>query len=143
MKLLLQRTRLLPDKTVGNLSINGKFYCFTLEDTVRPDGIKVMGQTAIPAGTYKVCVTWSNRFSKPLPQILDVPGFEGVRLHGGNTEADTQGCVLVGFELDATRNIIYRSASANLTERLAPKLSPNVSGKYEQITIEIRNPESK
>ena len=143
MKLVLQRTKLLPTKTLGNLSIDGKFYCFTLEDTLRPEGVKVKGQTAIPAGIYKVCVTWSNRFRKPLPQILDVPGFDGIRLHGGNTDADTEGCVLVGFNLDASRNIIYRSASAQLTTMLTPKLSKEISKTYEPITIEIRNPEGK
>ena len=142
MKLVLQRTKLLDTRTLGNLSIDGKLFCFTLEDAVRPAGVKIKGCTAIPAGTYKVCVTWSNRFQKPLPQILDVPGFDGIRLHGGNTEADTEGCVLVGFNLDASRNIIYRSASAQLTAILSPKLSPSVSKTSEPITIEIRDPKA-
>lgn len=93
--------------TIGELHINGEFFCHTLEDIVRPAGeAKVPGETAIPAGQYQVELTvsgaavrgrlWTPNHDFKLPQILNVPGFEGVRIHAGNTDRDTEGCVLVG-----------------------------------------------
>ncbi len=96
MKLELRRTDLLTGCTLGELFINGRFECYTLEDKVRDNGVKVYGSTAIPKGTYDLSVTFSNRFQKQLPLLHDVPGFEGVRIHTGNTNQDTEGCILVG-----------------------------------------------
>ena len=91
--------------TLGKIiaSVDGKVvHTFrTLEDPVHTDGKKVWGDTAIPAGTYTVRVRYSNRFKKDLPGIENVPGFEGVLIHGGNTKADTRGCILVGTQLQA------------------------------------------
>src|SRR5437016_12997118 len=92
------------DATIGELQVDGAFECFTLEDTVREGDIfqvKVPGQTAIPAGTYQIKMTFSQRFQRVLPLIVDVPNFAGVRIHAGNTSADTEGCILVGRERDA------------------------------------------
>ena len=94
MHLLLTRTFFSPRATVGTLAIDGVFACHVLEDAVRPT--KVYGQTAIPAGTYEVTITCSRRFRQPLPLLLGVPGYEGVRMHVGNAPADTQGCLLLG-----------------------------------------------
>ena len=80
--------------TLGLLLIDGVFTCWTLEDVVRP--VKIPGETAIPAGRYAVQWSLSQRFQKLLPEILTVPGFTGIRIHAGNTQADTAGCVLVG-----------------------------------------------
>lgn len=78
------------------------YKCHTLEDPVRePGAAKVWGDTAIPAGTYKVALRFSNRFQKELPGIQGVPGFEGILIHSGNTKADTHGCILVGTQLQA------------------------------------------
>ena len=96
MKLTLARRPSANGATIGDLSINGVHECYTCEDVVRPEGEKVYGQTAIPAGTYRVIITQSPRFKRRLPLLLDVPGFEGVRIHPGNTAADTEGCILPG-----------------------------------------------
>ena len=80
--------------TMGILLIDGVFTCWTLEDVVRP--VKIPGETAIPAGRYDVRLSLSQRFQKVLPEILAVPGFTGIRIHAGNTQADTHGCLLVG-----------------------------------------------
>jgi hypothetical protein len=94
--MLMQLTRkwVTARSTVGELAIDGKFECFTLEDVVRKEKIK--GETAIPAGTYEIAVTFSNRFQKYMPLLINVPNFEGIRIHSGNTPADTEGCILVG-----------------------------------------------
>lgn len=98
MKLTLERIYKADTYTIGKLYIDGKYYCDTLEDTVRdlPKEKKIYGKTAIPAGTYKVRVTYSPRFKRPLPLLLDVPYFEGIRFHRGNSETDTSGCILPG-----------------------------------------------
>jgi len=80
--------------TMGILLIDGVFACWTLEDVVRP--AKIPGETAIPSGCYDVRLSLSQRFQKVLPEVLAVPGFTGIRIHAGNTQADTHGCVLVG-----------------------------------------------
>jgi len=81
--------------TLGTLSIGNQIFQ-TLEDVVR-DGPKIPGKTAIPAGSYKVIINWSSRFQKHMPLLLDVPGFDGIRIHSGNTAADTEGCILLGL----------------------------------------------
>ena len=96
MDLRLDRLWLAPLDTLGALSIDGLFECFVLEDQVRAPGIKVPGQTAIPAGRYRLSITPSARFKEALPLLADVPGFEGIRIHAGNTHDDTEGCLLVG-----------------------------------------------
>lgn len=94
MKLLLKRQPSSAKSTIGELYVDGVFECHTLEDVVRD--VKIHGETAIPAGTYKVIINMSNRFKRLLPLLLNVPDFEGVRIHSGNSDADTSGCVLVG-----------------------------------------------
>lgn len=96
MKVEVKRTFKGTEYTIGKLYIDGHYLCDTLEDTVR-NGVKIAGKTAIPAGTYKVKKTMSPRFKKVLPEILNVPGFTGVRIHAGNTATDTDGCLLLGL----------------------------------------------
>lgn len=94
MDLTLRRRWLTDVSTIGVLEA-GDFWCFTLEDPVH-DGPKIAGRTAIPAGRYRIIVSWSPRFQRRLPLLLQVPQFSGVRIHAGNSAADTEGCILVG-----------------------------------------------
>ena len=92
--------------TIGKLYINGTYFCDTLEDTDRglADTMqvneilakKVKAQTAIPTGKYDIILSFSPRFKRVLPLLLSVKGFEGIRIHAGNTAEDTEGCLLVG-----------------------------------------------
>ena len=95
-KLKLIRKKFFEKSTLGELFIDDKFECYTLEDKVRPPGEKVPGETAIPAGIYKVVIDYSDRFHRLMPHLLDVPMFTGIRIHSGNTNQDTEGCILVG-----------------------------------------------
>ena len=94
MKLYLLRKFKGADYTIGQLFIDGEYFCDTLEDVVRDSKIK--HETAIPAGTYKIDLTFSAKFKKILPILIDVPGFEGIRIHAGNDKSHTSGCLLVG-----------------------------------------------
>ena len=98
MKLELKRKWETSESTIGELYIDGKFFCYTLEDVVRDPGIKVPGETAIPADTYEVIIDKSKRFGRLMPHILNVPMFDGIRIHSGNKAEDTEGCVLVGTQ---------------------------------------------
>lgn len=106
MKLELKRVALRDTYTIGKLYINDVYFCDAIEDKVRDlnhDGDlddkgegKVYGETAIPYGTYQVTITYSNRFKKDLPLLENVKGFDGIRIHPGNTAVDSHGCILVG-----------------------------------------------
>ena len=96
MRLVLKRIAFRKTYTIGKLYVDGVYFCDTLEDPVR-EGEKIYGRTAIPAGKYDVLITMSPRFRKMLPLLLNVPGFEGVRIHSGNKGDDTEGCILVGI----------------------------------------------
>ena len=105
MKLTLKRIALRPTYTIGKLYIDDVYFCDTIEDTVRDINKngkfdngekKVHSKTAIPYGTYEIKWTYSPRFKKYTPQLMDVPSFEGIRIHAGNTSADTEGCLILG-----------------------------------------------
>ncbi|MFY9610898.1 MAG: DUF5675 family protein [Blastocatellia bacterium] len=131
MELKLVRKQFTNDSTIGELSVNGKFECFTLEDRVR--AVKIKGETAIPLGAYEVVVTFSNRFKKPLPLFLNVPGFEGIRIHAGNTKKDTEGCILVGQT--KAKNMVGKSRAA--FDILFAKI--HAAAQKEKIFIEVVN----
>lgn len=122
MNLKILRETFNKDCTIGKLYVNGFFQCFTLEDVCREDtpgtwtqSLKVHAKTAIPYGTYKVVVDFSQRFQKNLPHLLDVPDFVGVRIHSGNTDKDTEGCILVG-EAKAANNVAIGNSRAAMAE---------------------------
>ena len=105
MKLTLKRIALRSTYTIGRLYVDGNYFCDTLEDTVRDlnkngkfdnGEKKVYAKTAIPYGTYEIKWTYSPRFKKYTPQLMNVPSFAGIRIHAGNTSADTEGCLLLG-----------------------------------------------
>lgn len=99
MKLRLVRLFKGDTYTIGALSVNGEKFCDTLEDRLRDlagGEAKVPGETAIPEGRYRVIVNRSPKFGRDLPRLLDVPMFEGVLIHRGNTAEDSAGCILVG-----------------------------------------------
>ena len=101
----LKRVALKDTYTIGKLYIDGQYFCDTIEDKVRDlnkDGVfddgevKIKGKTAIPYGTYEVVWTYSPRFGKYTPRLLNVNSFDGVLIHSGNTAEDTEGCIIVG-----------------------------------------------
>lgn len=117
MKMTLTRTVAEPGYTIGHLQCKDLDF-WTLEDTIREkEGVPVeewkqAGCTAIPYGTYQVILDFSNRFQKVLPRLLQVPGFTGVRIHSGNAACDTEGCVLVGKNVDPMAGRISNSRAA-------------------------------
>lgn len=144
MKLTLTRIFKGPDYTIGKLSIDGVYFCDTLEDTVRdlppvcpdtPQGKsctcreKVYARTAIPSGTYKITMEHSPRFRRALPYLDDVPHFLGILIHSGNTADDSAGCILVGRNKAKGKVLDSRVILQALIERI---------GKQSEITIEIR-----
>ena len=106
MEILVNRRTKTKLSTISDVTIDGVFFCYGLEDVDRgikqSDDIdviktkKVFAQTAIPAGRYEIIINFSNRFQQYMPLLLNVPGFEGVRIHPGNKAANTEGCLLLG-----------------------------------------------
>lgn len=119
--MLLEREWFSDKSTIGTLSFDGVHCCFTLEDTCRRK--KEHGTTAIPSGTYEVTLDYSERFKKIMPHVLNVPFFEGIRIHAGNTPEDTDGCILVGLRKD--KDAVYDSQKAYgiVMEMIQKKLS--------------------
>src|SRR5688572_21841057 len=134
MDLVLQRLEADETCTIGELSINGTFECWTLEDVVRADGIKIAGETAIPAGTYTIEISQSPRFGRLMPLLVNVNGFVGIRIHWGNDPGDTDGCILVGRQR-AHRRILESRAAFDI---LFAKLQ-EASNRAERIEISVLN----
>ena len=142
MKLELYRKYRKNGYTIGLLYADGKFVCNTLEDTDRGltsamserqiASIKVKGKTAIPTGVYSIIVTYSPRFKKQMPLLNNVKGFEGVRIHSGNTANDTEGCILCGKNTE-----VGKVTSSRIWTEKVYELINNAIRKRESVTIEI------
>lgn len=141
MKLTLKRIALRPTYTIGKLYIDDAYFCDTLEDTVRDTNKsgkfdngeqKIKGKTAIPYGTYEIKWTYSPRFKKYTPQLMNVPSFEGIRVHSGNTSADTEGCLILG-ENKQVGKVLNSRATINKFYPIIKEACSN--GK---VTIEIK-----
>ena len=121
----LQRNLSLPDRTIGDLSVNGKFICNTLEDKERLwynnlgalIGVKIFGKTAIPLGRYEIVMAYSERFKRKLPLLLKVPQFDGILIHGGVDPTSTEGCICVGKYDPVTKNI-YGAKSLGILDKV-------------------------
>lgn len=120
--------------TIGILYINGKRFCETLEDKIRDlsKEEKIYGETAIPAGRYRVVYNYSPKFKRNLPRLLNVPHFEGILIHPGNTAEDSAGCILVGRNTSIGKLTESRAYSDKLN-----KLIEEAQLKGEDIFIEV------
>ncbi len=144
MKLTLTRYELTTTRTFGKLEAeDGHRLCYTLEDAVRevpgqPVGNgKVHGKTAIPAGSYRITLENSPRFGLDTLTVNAVPGFTGVRMHAGNTEADTEGCPLLGMQVTPTGIMggTSRPAVALVKEVVRQAISEGRT-----VMLEVKNP---
>ena len=118
------------DYTISRLSIDGSYFCDTIEDPVRD--IKIKGNTAIPAGRYKVICTFSPRFNRILPLLEKVPNFEGIRIHPGNDQNDTEGCILPGLNKVKGKVVDSRIWFERLYRIIADALKKN-----EEVWLEV------
>lgn len=137
MILKLDRIHFGETFTVGKLFNGRDFLCYTIEDKVREvigkpvAEWKIAGKTAIPKGYYPVTVTMSNRFKRELPLLSNVEGFEGVRIHTGNTSADTEGCIILGSTWDNKSDFISGSKLA------FDKVFPLIKNSTDKVFIEL------
>ena len=140
MRLTVERKWRKEDYTIGVLYVNGVRLCNTLEDAVRPD--KIYGKTAIPKGSYRVLMnvkspkyqdrSWAKPYGGIVPRLRNVPNFNGVLIHVGNTAADTDGCILVG---DNTEKGKLSNSTNRFYELMGKLLSAALSGESIDITI--------
>ena len=120
--------------TIGVLIVDGEKFSDTLEDKVRDlnSEKKVYGETAIPAGKYKVVMSMSSKFKRIMPYLENVPQFTSIMIHPGNTPKDTLGCILVGENKKKGQLINSRKYSDELNKRINEAIE-----RKEQVWIEI------
>ncbi len=137
MKLEVKRDIFTKEYTQGTLSIDGEFFCYTLEDTDRflenGTGEKVYSKTAIPRGTYEVQLSYSPKFKRTMPILLNVPNFTAIRIHTGNTVEDTNGCILLGTSRTEQGTI---TESRKVFDKFFPLLVSALSKDKVFITVE-------
>ena len=136
MHLFLKREATVNQATPGKLHIDGEFICYTLEDVVRLQDIKVYGQTAIPAGEYLIWLRQSPHFGRVLPTLMNVPMFSDILIHRGNKSSDTNGCILVGFKREGDTIWESEKAETYLMKELTDASKRSVLA----ITIENADP---
>lgn len=144
MQITIVRKEFTDTYTIGELYLNGVFFCYTMEDKDRgiteDDSItdikkvKIVKRTAIPYGDYRIMLSYSVKLKRFLPLILDVPGFRGIRIHKGSTEEWSSGCVLVGMEklsgklnkiVDAEKKLLKALKAINEVEPIYIKIVKN------------------
>lgn len=141
MRLRLIREPSRDGATLGSLYVDDVWQCWTLEDAIReipgvhPREWKVPGETAIPSGRYRIVITDSVRFRRPLPLLVGVPGFAGIRVHTGNRKCDTEGCLLPGLTRGDGEVLDSRGAFNALYDRLKAAIDAD-----DQVWITIENP---
>jgi len=146
MKITVLRSPSNGGATIGELLIDGVFQCHTLGDEIREvpgqpvADWKIKGHTAIPAGTYSVTLEYSNRFGPDTLTVNDVPGFVGIRMHAGNTSADTEGCLLLGMQ--AAGNVLVGGTS-RLAVALIRSTVEQAIARGEAVSIDINNPQAQ
>lgn len=116
MLLVLVRDKADSVATEGILTVDGVFECYTLENPVTSQ--KIQGHSAIPNGTYKVVLYMSPKHGYMVPLLQDVPGFDYVEIHPGNTALDTKGCILVG----QSEGVDFIGSSIDAYKALYPKI---------------------
>jgi len=142
VKLTLKRRPSRAEATVGDLYIGEQHVCYTLEDVVREiPGIsvekwKIKGKTAIPAGTYRVTLETSPKYGPDCLTVCDVPGYQYIRMHAGNTSADTEGCILLGLQATETTLI---GGSSRPAVAMVRTLVAGAIKRGETVTIEVQN----
>lgn len=154
MELKVIRKAKTPEYTIGKLYIDGRLFCDTLEDCDR--GLtqdmpleeikdkKIYGKTAIPTGTYEIDMntvspkfekrSWAKPFGGKIPRLVNVPGYEGVLIHVGNTSESTSGCLLVGK--NSVKGMVTDSSRTFMTLMSKYLLPAKVKGEKITITIE-------
>lgn len=132
MELLVHRIWKTDRTTIGELTIDGDHFCYTLEDVVRPPGVKIPKETAIPEGRYRLVIDFSQRYQRNMPHVLDVPMFTGIRLHAGNTEADTEGCVIV-----ALHKLVDKVTESRLAFNALYSILLAIQGRGEEMWITV------
>ena len=130
------RDKIAPDGSLlSELFVDGRYVCETLEDPAT--AWKVMHKSSIPEGVYKATVTQSPKFGEKLLMLFDVPGYKYIRIHAGNTAADTSGCILVGTSRDLCDSSLARITGSRKALNLLMGLVKN----EKDITIIISNKE--
>jgi hypothetical protein len=130
MQIKVVRQVFTSNSTIGQMFLDGKFECFTLEDMVRP--VKIVKETAIPAGSYKVTLRMSPHFKVRTPALDKVPNYENVLIHFGNDKTNTDGCILVG----QSKSVDFIGSSMAAFKALMPKLEA-AAARGEPLGIEI------
>lgn len=136
IEILVQRLRSDQHRTHGDIFLDGEHQCVSLEDVVREDPnpdtphneAKVYGQTAIPAGCYQLRLRNSPTFGPDTLELVGVPGYSDVLIHGGNTELNTKGCILTGMVRAAASILRSQEALKALKAKVVPRLKAGEEG---------------